>query len=194
MSDEPKLTPADERLMDHAYDGIQEYDNPLPGWWRWTFIATFVFAVMYFAYYTLAHAGRTTDEAYRAQYATWQMSLKEPGGPKVDEALLAADMDNGEVVAQGKEIFVAKCAGCHNPDGRGLIGPNLTDLYQIHGATRLDIYNTVKGGAPGTAMIAWGETMKPTDVIAAATYACTLRGKNVAGKEPQGSPVPPRFQ
>jgi len=30
MSDE-------ERLMDHEYDGIQEYDNPLPGWWRAAF-------------------------------------------------------------------------------------------------------------------------------------------------------------
>src|SRR3954451_24423532 len=69
----------DSRLMDHAYDGIREYDNPLPGWWSAVFAATFVFAFLYFAYDSIAHWGRTPDERYRVALAGWQASYK--GGP-----------------------------------------------------------------------------------------------------------------
>ena len=35
----------------HNYDGIEEYDNPLPAWWYWKFILTIIFALGYLAYY-----------------------------------------------------------------------------------------------------------------------------------------------
>jgi hypothetical protein len=54
----------------------------------------------------------------------------------------------------------------------------------------MDIYTTILGGAPGTAMIPWGETLKPTEVVAVAIFVSSLRGKNLTGKEPQGKPVP----
>jgi cytochrome c oxidase cbb3-type subunit 3 len=46
----------DGPVLDHAYDGIREYDNPLPGWWTWMFVATIVFACVYF------YIDMTTDE------------------------------------------------------------------------------------------------------------------------------------
>src|SRR4051794_4940940 len=69
----------ESRLMDHAYDGIREYDNPLPGWWSTVFAATFVFGFLYFAYYDVAHWGRTPAERYQVALAGWQASYK--GGP-----------------------------------------------------------------------------------------------------------------
>ncbi len=183
----------ESRLMDHAYDGIREYDNPLPGWWSAVFAATFVFAFLYFAYYNIAHWGRTPDERYKVALAGWQASYKggpAGGGINVTEDMLAAGAQNPDVVAQGAAVFSARCVGCHAEGGRGQIGPNLTDLYQIHGTTRMDLYATIMGGAPGTAMIAWGEVMRPTEIVAVATYVSSLRGKNLPGKEPQGKPVP----
>ena len=181
------------RLMDHAYDGIREYDNPLPSWWSLVFGATIVFAFLYFAYYNIAGWGRSPAESYQVALAGWQASYKggpAGGGPNVTEEMLAAGAQNSELVSRGAEVFASRCVGCHTADGRGQIGPNLTDLYQIHGTSRMDIYGTILGGAPGTAMIAWGEVMKPAEIVAVATFVTTLRGKNLPGKEPQGRPVP----
>jgi len=186
----------DARLMDHDYDGIREYDNPLPGWWSMIFGACIVFAFLYFAYYDIAGWGRSPGDNYKVALAGWQSVYKSGpgggggGGPAVTEEMLAAGAENPEVVARGAAVFAARCTGCHTADGRGLIGPNLTDLFQLHGETRMDLYGTIMGGAPGTAMIAWGDVMKPTEIIAVATFVATLRGKNLPGKAPQGVPVP----
>jgi cytochrome c oxidase cbb3-type subunit III len=94
-------------------------------------------------------------------------------------------------VSAGAKLFATRCVSCHAEDGRGLIGPNLTDSYQLHGDTRMDILKTVRGGVQGTAMLAWGEQMSMQDVVTVATFVTTLRGTNVKGKEPQGHPVEP---
>ena len=77
------------------------------------------------------------------------------------------------------EIFAARCVGCHTADGRGLIGPNLTDTVQLHGTTRMDIYKTITRRRAGHRDAAWGEQLPATDVVAVATFVITLRGKNV---------------
>jgi cytochrome c oxidase cbb3-type subunit 3 len=181
-------------LLDHEYDGIREYDNPLPSWWSMTFGACIMFAFLYLAYYDIAGWGRSPADNYQVALAGWQSIYKGGpgggGGPNVTEEMFAAGAENPEVVARGAEVFAARCVGCHTADGRGQIGPNLTDLYQLHGTTRMDMFATIQGGVPGTAMIAWSEVMKPTEIIAVATFVSTLRGKNLVGKEPQGKPVP----
>jgi len=186
--------PDEARLMTHAYDGIREYDNPLPGWWRAIFWASIVFAAGYWIWFHVGKWGSTPDERYRAALAEYndKRSLREAAdAANVSEDLLARDMKDGTVLAHGGEIFTARCVSCHTADGHGLIGPNLTDLYQLHGTTRMDLFTTVKNGVAGTAMPAWGEQMAASDVVAVTAFVATLRGKNIAGKEPQGHPVQP---
>ena len=36
-----------DQTMGHSFDGIEEYDNPLPQWWFMLFAGTLVFAVGY---------------------------------------------------------------------------------------------------------------------------------------------------
>jgi cytochrome c oxidase cbb3-type subunit III len=186
-------SPDDERLLDHDYDGIREYDNPLPSWWSIVFGASIAFAFLYFAYYNIASWGHSPADSYRIALAGWQASYKGSsggGGPNVTEELLAASSENPTVVERGAEVFAARCVGCHGANASGQIGPNLTDLYQLHGTSRMDLYQTIQGGTPGTAMIAWGPMLKATEVVAVATFVSSLRGKNLTGKEPQGKPVP----
>jgi cytochrome c oxidase cbb3-type subunit III len=181
-------------LLDHAYDGIREYDNPLPGWWRAIFWATIVFSAGYWAWFHVAGWGSTQEEAYNERLAVYQSKkeLREAADARdVSEDSLARAALDDRALAQGKQVYATRCASCHADDGRGLIGPNLTDNFQMHGATRMDILKTVRIGVPGTAMLPWSEQLGSTDVIAVTAYLVSLRGTNVKGKEPQGAPVEP---
>ena len=40
-----------DQTTGHSYDGIEEYDNPLPKWWFMLFVATLVFSVGYLLLY-----------------------------------------------------------------------------------------------------------------------------------------------
>ena len=42
-----KAKPEMDRLIEHSYDGIQEYDNPMPRWWVYSFWGTIIFSVLY---------------------------------------------------------------------------------------------------------------------------------------------------
>lgn len=194
LADHEQDDPDAARLMHHSYDGIQEYDNPLPSWWSMVFAATIAFAFLYFAYYNVVHWGHSPDDSYKQSLAGWQASYKgspsSGGGIEVTEEILAASASNSEVTARGADVFVARCAGCHGNKAEGQIGPNLTDLFQLHGTTRMDMYQTVVGGVAGTAMIAWSETLKPNELVAVTAFVSSLRGKNLPGKEPQGKAVP----
>jgi cytochrome c oxidase cbb3-type subunit 3 len=183
----------DAPVLEHSYDGIREYDNPLPGWWRAMFWGTIVFAAGYFVWFHVADKGESPDARYRNELAVYESKRAEreaADAANVSEELLARNAQDEKLVEHGADIFSTHCASCHSADGRGLIGPNLTDLFQIHGSTRMDMFTTIRNGVSGTAMPAWGEQMGPAEVLAVATFATTLRGKNVAGgKAPQGAPV-----
>ena len=128
-----------DRLLEHNYDGIQEYDNPMPRWWVWIFWATIVFAIVYGLdpWHVLRGPGRIAD--YNASVAD-AVKRFPPPSTAGDAATLAALGKNPQALAAGKEVFVTNCAPCHRPDGGGVIGPNLTDDYWLHGGTVVDIH------------------------------------------------------
>jgi cytochrome c oxidase cbb3-type subunit III len=184
---------ADEAVvLEHEYDGIREYDNPLPGWWRAVFWGTIVFAAGYWIWFHATPWHSDPHGQYQQALAGYEENRSVRAAAEarnVSEESLREEAKNPETLAHGAAIFKNRCVSCHTEDGHGLIGPNLTDLYQKHGTTRMDIFNTISNGAPGTAMLAWGEQMPATDIAAAAAFVVTLRGKNIPGKAPEGQPV-----
>ena len=190
----PEAEPEDGRLLTHSYDGIREYDNPMPGWWKSIFLGSIMFAGFYGLYFHLIEWGRTPDQEYRAALADYEgkKDMRDRAeASNVSEKSLATSTQDPKLVEHGAQVFKTKCVTCHADDGRGLIGPNLTDLQQIHGSTRMDLHGTISKGVPGTAMLAWGEQLPQTDILAVAAFVITLRGKTIAGKAGQGSPVGP---
>lgn len=176
-------------VLDHAYDGIREYDNPLPGWWVWIFVASIVFTPLYWLYYH-GTPGRLIQDEFDRDLAAWQEGeakrAMESGA--VTEDVLAALAHDAVTAAAGAALFKQNCAMCHGEKGEGKIGPNLTDDAWIHGkGTLVDIHATITNGVPEKGMIAWGKTLPPDDVKKLAAFVGTLRGTNVPGLAPQGT-------
>jgi cytochrome c oxidase cbb3-type subunit 3 len=189
------MSAEDPLLLHHDYDGIQEHDNPAPPWLTRTFLGCIVFAAVYFAWFQVAHQAPTPQEDFKVAWADYQKLKKEAAARdviSVTEDVLAAAAKDPDTLAHGHAIFVEKCTGCHTDNGRGLVGPNLTDDFQLHGTTRLDIFTTITNGVVDKGMIAWGEQLPQHDILAVAAFVTTLRGTNVAGgKPPQGEKVGP---
>jgi len=186
----------DDRLMHHEYDGIQEYDNPLPSWWSGIFIATIVFAIGYWFWYHGGGPGKSERAKFAqqwTQYESWKAEAERTHTVRVTEESLAELAHDPAILAAGAQTFAQSCVGCHMADGSGQVGPNLTDEYQIHGVGRIDLYATIRDGVPSKGMISWGATMKPRDMAAVAAYVASLRGSNKPGKGPEGGKVE-RFQ
>jgi cytochrome c oxidase cbb3-type subunit III len=102
-------------------------------------------------------------------------------------ATLAALAKDKGTVAQGKQVFALTCIACHRQDGGGVVGPNLTDEFWIHGAAPDKIYDTISKGVPDKGMPAWGPQLGSERVQAVTAYVISIRGTNVpGGKAPQG--------
>jgi cytochrome c oxidase cbb3-type subunit 3 len=189
----PAPKPSDP-LLDHNYDGIQEYDNPLPGWWTFALYATIVFSIVYWIWFHMGGPGVSVHASYAAARKTYdeQRANRRAAEGEVDEAMIADRVRDPAGVDRGAKVFAQFCVACHTENGRGLVGPNLTDDFQKHGQTRADIYRTVSTGVPGTAMVAWSEMLRTDQILDVVAFVATLRNTNVpGGKAPEGERVEP---
>ncbi len=175
-----------DRLLEHAYDGIQEYDNPLPRWWVWIFYGTIAFAVLYAFEPTRTLRGPGRVKEYERQVAAAAERWPQGSGT-VSAAALAALARDPKALDSGKAVFAANCTPCHGPDGGGIIGPNLTDAYWLHGNSLPEIYKTVSEGVLAKGMPNWGKLIKPDQVKDVVVYVKSLEGTTPKNpKAPQG--------
>src|SRR6187551_3800061 len=122
------------QLLGHEYDGIQEYDNPMPRWWVWIFWGSFYFSLGYFIHYHMTGNGESVAMAYDTDLAlAREKEAMAAMGGEVTEESLGKLMASGAMVADAAKLFTVRCAQCHGIKGEGLIGPNLTDNYWLHG-------------------------------------------------------------
>ena len=177
-----------DMLLDHNYDGIKELDNALPPWWKYGFYITIVVAVFYLLKFEVWHTGMNPTEEYNTEMTTAKIET---------EAYLASAKENVDEnsvteldvagIAAGKAIFAKTCVPCHLAEGQGLVGPNLTDEYWIHGGGIKDIFKTIKYGYPDKGMQSWQSTYSPVQMQQLASYIRSLKGTNPPNpKAPQG--------
>jgi len=175
--------------IEHAYDGIKELNNPVPTWFNVLFFGTMFFAVGYLFYYHIGGYGDLQDKEYEREMAMAQeekAAYLEKSANTIDENSVLAD-NTPVTLEQGKGIFTGNCVVCHGDKGQGLIGPNLTDDFWLHGGGINNIFKTVKYGVPEKGMISWEKNLTPKQISAVANYILSLHGTNPAGaKAAQG--------
>lgn len=174
-----------DQVLDHDFDGIQEYDNRLPNWWLWILWGSIIFSLGYWLYFHTFGVGLSPQARYEAEMQAAAEAALARGGELDDEALIAMSK-MPERVAEGGKLFATYCVACHSSRGEGLVGPNLTDAYWIHGNRPLDNYNVITNGVIEKGMAAWGQQLGPKRVQSLVAYVLTLRNTDVPGKAPEG--------
>jgi cytochrome c oxidase cbb3-type subunit 3 len=167
-----------ELILDHNYDGIKELDNSLPPWWLYGFYASIIFGAVYLVKQHVFNGENQYDEL-EAEYVQAKIELEEykkTAKDLVDFNSVSALTDAADL-ANGKKIFQENCVVCHMADGGGGIGPNLTDNHWILGGGIKNVFHTIsEGGRNGKGMIAWKQSLKPSEMAQVASYVLTLQG------------------
>ena len=178
-----------QQLTDHSYDGIEEYDNPLPGWWSWIFIATIVFSALYYVWFHFGAENRSMLDQYEyAKNVLLKKQFEEMGELTANRATIAKYKSDEKWVSFGEGTYKTHCQSSHGPDAGGLVGPNLTDNQWKNVKHLEDIGKVINEGAGGAAMPAWKNRLHPNEVVMVSAYVASLLGKPAAnGKAPDGS-------
>ncbi len=181
-------TLTNEKLIkDHDYDGIRELDNDLPPWWKWLFYLTIVFAVVYSIRLFVFNSD---DLVQYREYAN-EMENAENAKPAPSEDAAAFEiivLEDEASLASGKDTWDKICAVCHLVDGGGLVGPNMTDNYWIHGNTVEDLYKIVETGVIEKGMIPYKDQLSEQKRLEVVSFILVeLHGSTPATpKAPQG--------
>ena len=139
----------------HVWDEtLEEYNNPLPGWWKWLFWITIVFAIVYLAVYPGFGSNKGAfGWSSVGQYEKEMQTANEKYAPifnkyaAMDLKAVAAD---AEAKAMGERLFLTYCAQCHGSAAQGAKGfPNLTDSDWLYGGEPETIKTTIQGGRNG---------------------------------------------
>ncbi len=172
----------EEKTTGHEYDGIEEYDNPLPAWWFYMFVLTIVWGIGYLVIYPgmgnfpgllgwtqlgqHSNEVAVADEKYRAMRDRY-MALP------IEE--IASDP---AVRKMGMRMFGNNCAQCHGGDAKGSFGfPNLTDADWIYGGDPATIKATLVNGRQAV-MPAWGSILGDKGIDEVTQYVISLNGRD----------------
>ena len=167
-------------IADHNYDGIHELDNPIPAWFMWLFYATIGFAVVYLVYFHVLPYGKMQEEEYAIEMKLAkenQVALLAKSPNKIDENSVKESTELS-VLTGGKAVYTTSCLACHGDKGQGIVGPNLTDNYTLHGNDVSSIFKTIKYGIPEKGMISWDKLLSAKQISDVSNYIISLEGTN----------------
>lgn len=197
-NDQDNRPPEEPDTTGHQWDGIEEYDNPLPRWWVWVFYATIVWGVLYTIAYpawplisgaTPGLLGFSTREQVAEEIAAADeanaalVSALEA----VELAAIAEDPDLSNFAVQGgAAVFRAHCSQCHGSGAAGAKGfPNLLDDAWLWGGTIEEIAWTIEHGvrneespdARWSEMPAFGDILSDDEIDAVVQHVRALSGQ-----------------
>lgn len=158
--------------MGHSFDGIEEYDNPLPRWWLYMFYASIAFSIVYWVLYPSWFGEGYLKWSQNTQYEQ-EVELAKTLYP-VKTVNIKDYINKTENIEQGRQLFTQNCASCHGAQAQGLIGPNLTDNIWLYGGKPEEIVTTITNGVKKTGMPTWGPVLGSEKVAVVASYVYSL--------------------
>lgn len=178
----------------HVYDGIEEYDNPLPKWWFNMFIYTVIFSIIYLILYP--GMGNFKGMLGWTSIGKWEADVAQAEIKYAPIYARYRDMDIEEIIADvdavkmGQRLFNNNCSVCHGSDGRGSYGfPNLADNEWLYGGSAEAIKTSITNGRNGV-MPALGAAIGEDGVDNVTDYIFSLSGReHDAEKADLGSQV-----
>ncbi len=177
--DKVKLKKGEEvKTTGHSWDGIEEYNNPMPRWWFWMFIMTILFGIGYLVAYPGMGDYKgvfnwTSRGQYNKEVAAADKTVNALYG-KYSKMKVEDVAKDKNAMTIGKNLFDTYCIQCHGSDAQGSRGfPNLTDSDWIYGGTPDKIHETITNGRLG-AMPSWGKILGTEGVRDVANYVMSL--------------------
>jgi cytochrome c oxidase cbb3-type subunit 3 len=178
-----------DQTMGHSFDGIEEYDNPLPKWWFWLFVGTLVFSVGYLILYPGLGNWKGILPGYENGWTgvnEWQKEMGKADarfGPifaKYAAMPVEEVAKDPQALKMGGRLFASNCSVCHGSDAKGAFGfPNLTDKDWRWGGEAETIKASIMNGRHGV-MPAWAEVIGDQGVADVAAFVLTnLDGRSL---------------
>ena len=214
MSKRPvKTSKVDPETTGHEWDGIQEFNNPLPRWWLWTFYLTIIWGVLYTIAYPAWPLVSGATQGLLGQDTRLDVAAEiqryEDANAPIEAKLVAADLNaiatDPELVNYtqnaGGAVFRTWCAQCHGSGAAGAVGyPNLLDNDWLWGGTIEDIHATISHGIRNTTdpdaryseMPKFGadELLEPAQIDQVVQYVLQISGQeHDAGLATEGAVV-----
>lgn len=166
----------------NEWDGLREYDNPLPKWWSNLFYITVFFALGYLLLYpglviTNGLLGWSTSSLYSAEVKEAKAETDPIFDAYSKQDVKTVSLDKGALKI-GASLFQTYCVQCHGTDMRGSKGfPNLVDNDWLYPGTPDGIKTTILEGRNGV-MPAFAAVLKPDQITDAAQYVLSLSGRS----------------
>ncbi|MFN3643327.1 MAG: cytochrome-c oxidase, cbb3-type subunit III [Gemmobacter sp.] len=185
--------PGEVETTGHSWDGIEEYNNPLPRWWLYTFYACIAWALIYTIFYpawplltraTPGLLGHSTRAEVAAEIDRFAAANADIRARLVDADLTAIAEDPALLnyaTNAGAAVFRTWCVSCHGAGAAGVQAagyPNLLDDDWLWGGDIENIYLTITHGIRNTQdedarfsqMPAFGELLEPAEIDQVVQY------------------------
>jgi len=183
----------------HEWDGIQEYNNPLPRWWLWIFYATIIWGL----WYVIAYPAWPLINQATAGYKGWstranvaqEIEAAKEANADINARLASVELEtiptdeelNTYAVSAGAAVYRTWCAQCHGSGAAGVKAggyPNLLDNDWLWGGTLEEIHYTIAHGirndedpdARWSQMPAYGEILDSEGIDQVVNYVMSLSG------------------
>lgn len=183
----------------HEWDGIQEFDNPMPKWWLYTFYACIIWGIGYAiampAWPLISSATPGVLGYSTRQNAHAEIAAQELANAGINTELETTDLisisEDRELMSYAKNagasVFRTWCAQCHGSGAAGVQAngyPNLLDDDWLWGGDEDAIYQTIAHGvrneidedARFSEMPNFGEFLEADEIDAVTNFVISLSG------------------